>query len=86
MGLRPPCQRGGWVDRETLMVASETDLFRFDIDTGAREHLLPLEADNAATRSNDGRADPFGGFWIGTMGKNGEAGAGALYRYYRGRL
>jgi sugar lactone lactonase YvrE len=26
----------GWVDRETLMVASETDLFRFDIDTGAR--------------------------------------------------
>ena len=74
----------GWLDRETLMVASETDLFRFDIDTGAQEHLLPLEADNAATRSNDGRADPFGGFWIGTMGKNGEAGAGALYRYYRG--
>jgi sugar lactone lactonase YvrE len=76
----------GWLDRETLMVASETDLFRFDIDTGAREHLLPLEADNAATRSNDGRADPFGGFWIGTMGKNGEAGAGALYRYYRGEV
>jgi sugar lactone lactonase YvrE len=49
-------------------------------------HLAPLEADNAATRSNDGRADPFGGFWIGTMGKNAEAGAGALYRYYRGEV
>jgi sugar lactone lactonase YvrE len=59
----------GWLDRDTLLIASETDLIRFDIDTGAREHLLPLEADNAVTRSNDGRADPFGGFWIGTMGK-----------------
>jgi sugar lactone lactonase YvrE len=85
VGLRPPCQRGGWVDRETLLVASETDLFRFDL-TPARGTRAPLEADNAATRSNDGRADPFGGFWIGTMGKNAEAGAGALYRYYRGEV
>jgi sugar lactone lactonase YvrE len=38
------------------------------------------------TRSNDGRADPWGGFWIGTMGKGAERGAGAIYRYYRGEL
>ena len=30
---------------------------------------MPLEADNMVTRSNDGRADPHGGFWIGTMGR-----------------
>ncbi|MDG4647165.1 SMP-30/gluconolactonase/LRE family protein [Roseibacterium sp. SDUM158017] len=76
----------GWIDADTLLVASETDLFRFDVSTGGERHVVPLEAGNAATRSNDGRADPFGGFWIGTMGKNAEAGAGALYRFFRGEV
>lgn len=76
----------GWVDVDTLMIASETGLYRFDLSSGERELLVALEADNAATRSNDGRADPQGGFWIGTMGFNGEPGAGAIYRYYRGEL
>lgn len=76
----------GWVDRDTLLIASETGLHRFDITSGRRELVLPLEAGNATTRSNDGRADAFGGFWIGTMGKKAEAGAGAIYRYYRGRI
>ncbi|GGD46653.1 SMP-30/gluconolactonase/LRE family protein [Sinisalibacter lacisalsi] len=76
----------GWIDRDRLLIASETALFRFDIETGAREDLVALEADNPATRSNDGRADPFGGFWIGTMGKAAEPGAGAIYRFFEGRL
>lgn len=76
----------GWVDRDTLMIASETGLHRFDIASGRYESILPLEADNPVTRSNDGRADAFGGFWIGTMGKKAEPGAGAIYRYYRGRI
>jgi sugar lactone lactonase YvrE len=77
-------RRAGRID--TLLVATETDLVRFDLETGAQERVAPLEAGNPATRSNDGRADPFGGFWIGTMGKSAEAGAGALYRYYRGEV
>ncbi len=76
----------GWVDRDTLIMASSRALWRFEIATGAREKLVDLEADNPATRSNDGRADPQGGFWIGTMGYNAEPGAGAIYRYYRGEL
>ncbi|MEM1237745.1 MAG: SMP-30/gluconolactonase/LRE family protein, partial [Pseudomonadota bacterium] len=76
----------GWVDRDTLLMASATALSRFDIATGWSEELLPLEADNPVTRSNDGRADPWGGFWIGTMGLNAEDGAGAIYRYYRGEV
>lgn len=76
----------GWIDRDTLLIASETGLYRFSPETGARQVLTPLEADNPATRSNDGRADPFGGFWIGTMGKRAETGAGAIYRYFDGRL
>ena len=76
----------GWVDARHLLVASETRLMVFDLDTGRDETLCPLEADTAVTRSNDGRADPWGGFWIGTMGKAAERGAGAIWRWHDGRL
>ncbi|MFC2969598.1 SMP-30/gluconolactonase/LRE family protein [Acidimangrovimonas pyrenivorans] len=76
----------GWIDRDSLLIASERALLRFDIGTGAQEHVCDLEADNPVTRSNDGRADPHGGFWIGTMGKRTEPGAGAIWRWYRGEL
>jgi sugar lactone lactonase YvrE len=80
------CSAAGWVDGDTLLMASETGLWRFVLSSGEKTLVTPLEADNAGTRSNDGRADPFGGFWIGTMGLNAEPGAGAIYRYYRGEL
>lgn len=76
----------GWLDQDSLLIASETALFRFNLRTNTRETLAPLEADNPITRSNDGRADPMGGFWIGTMGKAAEPGAGAIYRLYQGEL
>ncbi len=69
-----------------LLLASDRALEWFDPETGAREDIVALEADNPVTRSNDGRADRQGGFWIGTMGKKAEAEAGAIYRYYRGEL
>lgn len=76
----------GWIDYNHLLIASESELFRFNIDSGEQEHVVALEADNQGTRSNDGRADPYGGFWIGTMGKSAESEAGAIYRYYQGEL
>ena len=76
----------GWVDRDRLLIASETQLFTFDLTSGDQKIIAPLEAENTKTRSNDGRADPYGGFWIGTMGKEAERHAGAIYRYYRGEL
>ncbi|MGB1207998.1 MAG: SMP-30/gluconolactonase/LRE family protein [Paracoccaceae bacterium] len=76
----------GWVDHDTLLVATQTGLDRFDLITGARSRITALEADQPETRSNDGRADPMGGFWIGTMGVSAQPGAGAIYRYYRGEL
>ncbi len=76
----------GWVDRDTLLIASETALIRFDLRSGAQSVVCALESDMPETRSNDGRADPLGGFWIGTMGKTHAPGAGAIYRYYKGEL
>ena len=72
----------GWVDESTLLIATETRLATFEIDTGRTRDVVGLEGGGARTRSNDGRADPWGGFWVGTMGKEAEAGAGAIYRYH----
>lgn len=76
----------GWVTRDRLLIASARDLFLFDLTTGSEAHVCDLEADNPLTRSNDGRADPQGGFWIGTMGYRLERDAGAIYRWYKGEL
>lgn len=76
----------GWVDRSRVIVATQTDLTLLDLDSGATETLCPVEAGNTATRSNDGRADPQGGFWFGTMALDKTPGAGAIYRYHDGEL
>lgn len=76
----------GWVDASRLLIASETRLFLFDLERETSEDVAPLEPDDPATRCNDGRADPWGGFWIGTMAKAKANGAGAIYRYYRGEV
>lgn len=76
----------GRIDRDRLLVASETALAVIDLRTGSRSPLCALEAGDRATRSNDGRADPQGGFWIGTMGKRAEPGRGAIWRWFRGTL
>lgn len=76
----------GWVSENQLLIASESQLFLFDLETGKSDPICQLEADNPITRSNDGRADPWGGFWIGTMGKKLEPHAGAIYRFYQGEL
>lgn len=76
----------GWIDKSHLLIASESKLFKFNVENSAQTDICALEADNKITRSNDGRADPWGGFWVGTMGKQAEANAGAIYRYYKGEL
>lgn len=81
-----PVSAAGWIDENALLVASASGLLKFDTSSGHSDMITPLEGDNPVTRSNDGRADPYGGFWIGTMGRGAEPGAGAIYRYYRGEL
>lgn len=84
--FREHVSAAGWIDDDHLLIASETRLFRFNLTSSKSELIAPLEHDNDVTRSNDGRADPWGGFWIGTMGKNAEPNAGAIYRMYDGKV
>ena len=76
----------GWVSEDVLLIAGERDLFLFDLETEEVESLVDLEAGNPSNRSNDGRADRQGGFWIGTMAKASpeRKGAGAIYRFFKG--
>ena len=75
-----------FIDDQRQLLATENGLYIRDIADGRLALHVPLEADNTATRSNDGRVHPCGALWIGTMGRNAEKGAGAIYRYYHGEL
>lgn len=81
-----PVSAAGWVDEENLIVATASSLIRLSLASDNRTVLVDLEADMPHTRSNDGRADPWGGFWIGTMGLSAEKEAGSIYRFYKGQL
>lgn len=77
----------GWVDADRLLIASQTALTLFDLRDGTSGESWLLEADDALTRSNDGRADPMGGFWIGTMSIDKPRNQrGAFYRFYKGEI
>jgi sugar lactone lactonase YvrE len=75
-----------WVDRDRLILHSDRGLHLFDLGTGQAEDLMPFEADEPRTRANDGRADPYGGFWISTMDKAVAEPLGGIHRYYRGEV
>lgn len=81
-----PASACGWLDKQSLIVATASGLQKFDVESGQWETLFDLETDNPATRSNDGRVGPDGSFWIGTMGRSLEPAAGAYYRLKNGRI
>jgi sugar lactone lactonase YvrE len=74
------------IDDATLALASETGLKRFDLVTGDMEHLIDIERDVPANRTNDSRVHPSGAFWIGTMVKDEGPKDGAVYHYRAGVL
>lgn len=74
------------IDDARDLIFTETGLQVLDNETGRLTPHVGIEADNPATRSNDARVHPSGAFWLGTMGKRAEDGAGAIYRYFEGTV
>ncbi len=74
------------IDEGRQLIATETGLHVRDVASGKLTLHTPLEADNAVTRSNDARVHPCGAFWVGTMGKKEEKGAGSIYWFFKGEL
>jgi sugar lactone lactonase len=75
-----------FIDDVRQLVAADDGLYVRTLHNNRLTLAAPLEADNPATRSNDGRAHQSGTFWIGTMGRKAEAGAGAIYAFRVGEL
>jgi sugar lactone lactonase YvrE len=74
------------IDAERQLVVTETGLHVRDTKSGKLTLHMPVEADNPATRSNDSRVHPSGALWFGTMGKNEEKHAGAIYWFFMGEV
>lgn len=74
------------IDAHRQLLVADDGLYIRDTANGRMTLFRPLEADNAATRSNDARVHPSGTFWIGTMGRKAERAAGAIYALHRGEL
>jgi sugar lactone lactonase YvrE len=62
------------------VVAAVQDGFGALDPDGRFELLVPVEAENAETRMNDGKVDPAGRFWAGTTDIDHRPGMGTLYR------
>lgn len=74
------------LDADRQLLFTETGLFiRHEIN-GRLERHCEIEADNPGTRSNDARVHPCGAFWLGTMGKQAERKAGAIYWHLGGEV
>lgn len=69
-----------------LLLAMRDGLWRFDPTTGERRLLAKPPYDPAHERFNDGKADPQGRFWVGTIYEPREPALAALYRWSGGEL
>jgi sugar lactone lactonase YvrE len=69
-----------------LLLAMRSGLWHFDPATGARNPVADPPYDPAVQRFNDGKADPQGRFWVGTLHEPRDQPAAQLYRFAGGRL
>jgi sugar lactone lactonase YvrE len=64
---------------ESWLLALKSGIATFDPKTGETRQLVASE-EPVNNRFNDGKADPQGRFWIGSMNTVGKAAQGSLYR------
>lgn len=63
-----------------LLLAMQEGFYLYDPDGDRLEQLHDPEPGVSDNRFNDGKCDPAGRFWAGTMSMSGREQAGALYR------
>jgi len=62
-----------------LLLGLQTGFATLDIESGSVRHLIDPEAHLPDNRFNDGKCDPRGRFWAGTMSLNRVKGSASLY-------
>jgi sugar lactone lactonase YvrE len=73
VGTVVPRKSGG------VVVAMEKGFYFLDLDTEKLTPIIDPENHLPENRFNDGKCDPYGRFWAGTMSLSEEQGMGALY-------
>jgi len=79
-GCIVPCEGKG------ILVALRTGLAFLDTDSGALQPFGDAPYDTATMRFNDGRCDPEGRLWVGSLYEPRDKVAAALYCVERGRI
>ena len=69
-----------------LVVATRKGFVRLNTTSGDIADICPAPYDTAITRFNDGRVDPMGRFWVGTMYEPRDKPAAEMYVLERDRL
>jgi sugar lactone lactonase YvrE len=66
-------------DPDVLAVGRSADVAWLNVASGKTTPFLSLEAANTSLRCNDGKCDPGGRLWVGTMPMSDSAPKGSLY-------
>ncbi len=77
-GCFAPAEQGGWV------MALRSGIYRANVWGGELTLLAPAPYDTGKLRFNDGKCDPEGNFWAGTMYEPRDQAAGVLYALQSG--
>jgi len=72
-GCFAPAENGGWV------MALRSGIFQAEVWGGSLTPLAPAPYDTSKLRFNDGKCDPAGNFWSGSMYEPRDQAAGVLY-------
>lgn len=64
-----------------VLVALQNGIYSLNPETGSKKLIVNPENNKPNNRFNDGKCDPSGRFWVGTMSMQNEKEAGALYRF-----
>ncbi len=63
----------------SVVLAVRGGFVAFDPQDNSIERLSTVESDQPNNRFNDGKCDPYGRFWAGTMSMSQKTGAGTIY-------
>ncbi len=63
-----------------VLVALQDGIYELSTENGDLKKAIEAEPGTEGNRFNDGKCDPAGRFWVGTMAMNGEERKGSLYR------
>jgi sugar lactone lactonase YvrE len=68
-----------------LLVSLEDGVALFNTHTHELDYWVKFHQKQPNMRANDGKCDPFGNFWVGTMDKTCQPEAGALYCFSKNK-